>query len=260
VAARLAEFFNGLQGYSFAGKIDKGFVKVGRPPTGCATIASHPDLWHRASMRFVIEELGADGSTVVRRSSFDAHLRFEVGPNAPREQRFALPSPLVVIPDADDERAACWYETHTRDLLPVRPLLFTLPQIRLRLSLISASNAASLGVSGGKGRCPKCSSSLQQRAVGGAYRSFARDVRACGVCHVEVVELDEAGETLGQFSDVTENDWYWVAAPHRCPSCGDLMRRSRLRTRHGEADVERCVPCALLVLDDEDRSRLLDRD
>lgn len=208
-------------------------------------------------MRFVIEELASDGQTVVRRSSFAAVTRFEIGPDAPTEQRFGLPSPLVVIPDPDNERAACWYETHSRGLLPVQPLLFTLPQIQLRLSIQTESTASVTAIAGGLGRCPKCNASLQQRALGGAYRSFAREVRACGICHVEVVELDDAGETLGQFADVTQNDWYWVAAPHRCPSCGELMRRSRLRTRHGDSEVERCVPCAILVLDDEDRRRLL---
>jgi len=211
-------------------------------------------------MRFVIEELARDGRTVVRHSSFATQTRFEVGPEAPTERRFQLPSPLVVIPDPAHDRAACWYETHSRDLVPVQPLLFTLPQICLRLSLHTVSTASVAAIAGGKGRCPKCNASLRERAVGGAYRSFARELSACTVCHVEVVKLDDADQALGQFADVTQNDWYWVAAPHRCPSCGDLMRRSRLRTKHGESEVERCAPCSLLVLDDEDRSRLLDRD
>lgn len=207
-------------------------------------------------MRFEIEELAEDGRTVVRRARLESEERFEISRSAERGLDFPLDSPLFVDPDPARGTAMCFYDTHRRELSPAQPLLFSLPGVRLRLSMLGEQ----ISVSGGRGRCPRCSGTLREQAMGGAYRSFARELRRCEGCRVEIFALADAGETLGQFADVTQNDWYWVAAPHRCPGCGELMRRSRLRTAKGEAEVERCAVCALLVLDDEDRGRLLDDD
>lgn len=205
-------------------------------------------------MRFVIEELAEDGRTVVRREKLESKDRFELSRFAARGLDFPLDQPLVIDPDPGRGTATCRYETHRRELSPAQPLLFSLPGVRLRIAMLGEH----VSVSGGRGLCPRCNGALREQAMGGAYRSFARELRRCERCQVEIVELADAGEKLGQFADVTQNDWYWVAAPHRCPGCGELMRRSRLRTAKGEAEVERCVTCALIVLDDVDRRRLLD--
>jgi Zn-finger nucleic acid-binding protein len=210
--------------------------------------------WHPRAVHFVVEELAEDGHTIVRRVAFDATSRFELSPRAEPEQRFALPLPLVIVPDVASGSATCWYDGHRRELHPVQPLLFTLPEVRLRLSVSSGTTR----VAGGVGRCPKCNASLRHESAGGAYRSFARDLQHCPACGADVVKLEDADQTLGTFTDATQNDWYWVAAPHLCPSCGELMRRSRLRTARGDAEVERCLPCGLVVLDPADRTRLLD--
>lgn len=205
-------------------------------------------------MHFVVEQLAGDGHTVVRRVAFDATSRFELTADADPPRTFGLPKPLVIVPEPVSGSATCWYDGHRRELHVVQPLLFTLPEIRLRLSV--SSGVAE--VAGGLGRCPKCNASLRHESAGGAYRSFARDLRHCPTCGVDVVKLEDADQTLGSFTDVTQNDWYWVAAPHLCPACGELMRRSRLRTARGDAEVERCLPCGLVVLDPTDRTRLLD--
>lgn len=205
-------------------------------------------------MRFVIEELAEDGVTVVRRENVETEERFELSLSAGPTLDFPLSSPLVVQPDPARELALLHYEGHRRHLAPGQPLFFSLPEVRLRLSLVGELGG---GVSGGRGRCPRCNGTLRQQSMGGAYRSFARDLRRCERCQVEIVELADAGEKLGQFADATQNDWYWVAAPNRCPGCGNLMKRARLRTAKGEAEVERCIPCELLVLDDLDRRTLL---
>ena len=128
---------------------------------------------------------------------------------------------------------------------------FGLDGVKLRFSLLPG------GVVGGRGACPRCGGSLRQALQGGAYRSVARDLKSCGRCGVQVVELRDAGHALGQFSDVTESDWFFVAAPHRCPTCAQLLKRARFRTAKGEAQVERCVACHLVVLDPGDLDALV---
>ena len=77
--------------------------------------------------------------------------------------------------------------------------------------------------------------------------------RACAVCGVTVLELAATAQSIGAFSERPETEWVTVSVPMKCPRCGRQLTRTTLRTAHGHALVERCVPCALIVLDREDR-------
>ncbi|MBX3246341.1 MAG: hypothetical protein KF901_04085 [Myxococcales bacterium] len=197
-------------------------------------------------MQLFVEILGS-GDEVVRAFRRPLAGGIELGGDADLQ----LPERLLV--HEADHGARCRYGEHGAWLSPASPIYFRLPEVGLRLTLEAAGRA----ITGGKGRCPRCSASLRTQVAGGAYRSFAREVRECTACRVDIVSFDEAGQTFGTFADVTANEWFWVATTLRCPGCGELMRRAIFRTARGQADVERCIPCGLVLVDEEDRRRLV---
>lgn len=198
-------------------------------------------------MQLFVEILGPGDEVVraFRRSATGA--RLDLG----GDDELRLPKPLVVFPA--ELGARCRYAGHGVWLSPTIPVYFRIPEVSLRLTLETGARS----ITGGVGRCPRCSSSLRVQRAGGAYRSFAREVQECAACRVDIVRFDEASQTFGTFVDATANDWFWVATTLRCPSCAELMRRSVFRTARGQADVERCVPCGLVLVDEEDRARLV---
>ncbi len=107
-----------------------------------------------------------------------------------------------------------------------------------------------------RGGCPRCGEGLRDRAVGGAYRTIARREQGCPRCGATVIELEDAARTLGAFADLSQTDWVAVVVPVRCPRCATTMRRSVFRTACGNAEVERCAECGVVVLDPDDRARL----
>ncbi|MEM1417566.1 MAG: hypothetical protein AAGH15_21900 [Myxococcota bacterium] len=159
---------------------------------------------------------------------------------------------LSILPGDDGGCVLRWMK-HERRLARGESVAFRVEALTLTLTLLVDE------VVGGAGACPRCGMSLRRLLGGGAYRSVARDVARCGRCGVSVLELEDAGASLGQFIDRTAQDWYFVSVPHRCPKCEQLLRRSELTTRHGTSQVERCEPCALLVLDDADQATLTGR-
>jgi hypothetical protein len=107
--------------------------------------------------------------------------------------------------------------------------------------------------------CPRCRAPMRDHAVGGAYRSMARREHVCTSCGVTLVELTDAAMSIGAFVDLSRNEWVAVIVPQPCLRCRQLMVRSVFRTDHGEAQVERCPPCGLVLLDPTDRARLAGR-
>lgn len=110
-----------------------------------------------------------------------------------------------------------------------------------------------------RGACPCCGGGLTNRQLGGAYRSIARDERRCATCDVTVLSLRETTSLVGRFADSSAQDWVMVVTAQRCPQCLQSMTQGRLTTDDGSAEVERCVPCNLLVLEPADRLQLLGR-
>lgn len=108
-----------------------------------------------------------------------------------------------------------------------------------------------------KNICPSCGDKLQDEEVGGAYRSIAREQLRCDTCQTEVLTIYDAPETLGHFSDLTSDDFIQVLAGPRCPQCLQSMLRSTLRSQFGEAEVERCPRCLLVVIEPKDKKILL---
>lgn len=106
------------------------------------------------------------------------------------------------------------------------------------------------------GGCPRCGAVLHDRSAGGAYRAIARRERTCARCGTSVIDLEDAARTVGAFADLSRNDWVAVIVPLRCPRCTTTMHRAVFRTARGEAEVERCVRCGVVVLDATDRTRL----
>ncbi len=107
-----------------------------------------------------------------------------------------------------------------------------------------------------RGACPSCGGKLSTTEVGGAYRSVAREEQRCAECGTSVLALRDASATVGRFVDQTAGDWVMVTVAPRCPRCTQSMLRSVFRTARGEAEVERCPRCQLVVMDPEDEARL----
>jgi hypothetical protein len=107
-----------------------------------------------------------------------------------------------------------------------------------------------------RGGCPRCGGSLSEQHEGGPYRAVARREMTCEACELSVLELVDAAAAVGAFSQERQGLWVHVAAPMSCPTCLRPMQRWILTTNKGQAEVERCVPCAVVVLDEDDRSRL----
>jgi hypothetical protein len=106
------------------------------------------------------------------------------------------------------------------------------------------------------GACPKCAVPVRETEVGGAYRTMARRERACPRCRGALVDLDGTVTAIGAFADASGHDWVHVTAALLCPHCGRAMTRARFSTSRGQADVERCEPCRLVFLEEDDRARL----
>lgn len=107
-----------------------------------------------------------------------------------------------------------------------------------------------------RGACPSCGDALKSRRVGGAYRSIARDERFCASCEAVVLGLSETTDLVGRFIDRQEEQWVTVTTAFRCPACLAPMTKARLQTDDGAADVERCTPCRLLLLEPTDVAQL----
>ena len=107
-----------------------------------------------------------------------------------------------------------------------------------------------------RGACPSCGGPLSRSQVGGAYRSVAREEHRCGECGTAVLALRDASSALGQFVDQSASDWVTVTVAFRCPQCTQSMLRAVFRSAHGEAQVERCAGCQLVVVEPEDEARL----
>lgn len=104
--------------------------------------------------------------------------------------------------------------------------------------------------------CPRCAAPMREHAIGGAYRSMARAEQTCTVCGTSVIELDEAARTIGAFTDLSRHDWLTVVVQIACNRCRTVMVRSVFRTDVGQAEVERCTHCSLVIVDPDDRRRL----
>lgn len=109
-----------------------------------------------------------------------------------------------------------------------------------------------------RGGCPSCGARMQASLPGGAYRSIARKQRRCTACNTAVLELDDAPNVLGHFTDLNATDWVLVTVAQRCPDCTGTMLRSVLRSARGEAEVERCPQCRLVVIEPDDERRLVE--
>jgi len=194
-------------------------------------------------MRVIVEQLDRHGD-VVDSDVLEGH---------PVILETRLPLQLVL----EDTRggAVLRYGPHEMNLAVGERARFEIADVRLRFTLLRDR------ISGGRGRCPYCACELRYlnevKVGAGAYRSMARDVRRCPRCAIDVVALSQAAAEIGTFVDLARSDWYFVAAPHRCPICTNLLARSRLRTQRGEAHVERCGPCDVVVLHERDREALL---
>lgn len=138
-----------------------------------------------------------------------------------------------------------------------RKNLLLLPNdLKLRVDLYPHPDAVPVT----RDACPSCGGVLRSRQVAGAYRSVAREERRCDECQTVVLRLDDAPATLGLFTDHRAADWVLVTVPQRCPRCSRSMLRSVLHSAHGEAEVERCEPCGLVVIEPEDEARLVRAD
>lgn len=103
------------------------------------------------------------------------------------------------------------------------------------------------------GACPRCGAAVSELQAGGAYRSMVSRERSCAACGTTVLELSATEQSIGAFSERPDSEWVTVSVTMSCPSCGVALTRTSLRTAHGVAEVERCVACALIVLDPKDR-------
>ncbi len=107
-----------------------------------------------------------------------------------------------------------------------------------------------------RGVCPSCGDALVEHQAGGAYRSVARLERRCRSCEALVLALHDAPGVIGAFADRSAHEWVTVIVASRCPQCLESMTRATWSTDRGTIEVERCVPCALVVLEPEDERRL----
>jgi hypothetical protein len=128
--------------------------------------------------------------------------------------------------------------------------IFDLGRCRLRITPFLD------GLRVAEGQCPRCQQRLGDTSIGGAYRTMARRERRCQACGATVVELEAAASIVGAFSARPQEEWVTVSAPMLCWRCGDPMARVIFRTSAGTAEVERCTPCGLVVLDADDRAVL----
>lgn len=106
------------------------------------------------------------------------------------------------------------------------------------------------------GGCPRCGAPVSERASGGAYRSMVSREQTCDGCGTTVIELGATAQSIGAFSERPETEWVTVSVPMSCPKCSSHLTRTSLRTAHGVAEVERCVRCAIIVLEKKDRAVL----
>lgn len=140
----------------------------------------------------------------------------------------------------------------TRHRLRRKNLIAIGDELRLRVDLYPRADA----VPKVRGACPSCGGMMRTAQVGGAYRSIAREEQRCGECNTAVIALDDAPATLGRFTDQSASDWVHVTVAPRCPRCTESLMRSVFRSAHGEAEVERCPRCQLVVIEPEDEARL----
>jgi len=201
-------------------------------------------------MRLLIEELDEAGRAIASRvvEHRDSTM-FRVGPVGSDYEVATLESTLVIYRRSGG-RVVLDYAGHQRELSFAEAIDFSVGGVWLRISLLA-------GDVGGLGLCPRCGGSLRQSLGGGAYRSVARSIRSCPACGAQILELADAAMQLGNFVDATSTDFFTVVTPRRCPECENPLKRSLLRTAKGEAEVERCVRCDLLVLERPDLELLI---
>lgn len=125
--------------------------------------------------------------------------------------------------------------------------------LTLRIDLYPRAEA----VRTARGGCPSCGARMQASLPGGAYRSIVHKQRRCTACDTAVLELDDAPNVLGHFTDLNATDWVLITVAQRCPDCTGTMLRSVLRSARGEAEVERCPRCRLVVIEADDERRLV---
>lgn len=201
-------------------------------------------------MRLLIEELDEGGHAIASRVvEHRDSTPFRIGPTGAGYEVRRLEVALVVYRRSGG-RVMLSYRQHERELTFAESADFNADGVWLRLSLLS-------GDVGGLGLCPRCGGTLRQSLGGGAYRSVARSIRSCPACGAQILELAEAAMQLGSFVDATSADFFTVVTPRRCPECENPLKRSVLRTARGEAEVERCVRCDLLVLERPDLDLLM---
>ena len=204
-------------------------------------------------MRLLIEHLDEHGTVLGSKVIEHREGRpLTVGP----EPGADLPTPdlgaTLTIRRVSSGRTMLEFLGHQRELTFVEPVAFAADGVFLRLCLLA-------GDVGGLGLCPRCGGALRHLLGGGAYRSVARDIRSCPACHAQILELEEAVLSVGSFVDTTSTDFFMVLTPRRCPECDGSLKRSQLRTANGQTEVERCVPCRLLVIERPDLDLLTGR-
>lgn len=196
-------------------------------------------------MRALVEILDAEGKVVASHEAREP-LTFVGGGDDDQIRVAGLPTHAITLEFRGGALFVAAVGSYTE---VVDPTVFRIrPDLAIRVIVLPVEDAA--------GGCPRCSSPLVDRAVGGAYRSIARRERSCARCGTTVLELEDAERSIGAFVDLSRTDWVAVIVPIRCPRCRQTMRRSVFRTRHGEAEVERCASCHVAVLDPTDRLRL----
>jgi hypothetical protein len=198
-------------------------------------------------MTLQIELLGKDDVVELARTFQQSHVSIGGG-DGDDIQVSGLPARALVVVESAD---GAWVEGGgaRTPLVSNEPLVVRFGRHALRACVYRALQAA-------PGACPRCGGAIDERSTGGAYRSMVKRERACAACGTAVLELDEAADAIGEFAERSETEWLVVTAPMSCPECSEPLTRTMLRTAHGQAEVERCAACALVVLDKNDRAVL----
>lgn len=109
--------------------------------------------------------------------------------------------------------------------------------------------------SGVPGACPRCETPLRPAEMGAAYRTVATDRQECPFCHVQILGVRSARDTLGA-AKTTGGSWVHVESNMACPQCLGAMTPATLRVGHTEVSVEACTSCERVLLEPEDRRAL----
>jgi len=192
--------------------------------------------------------VGPDGEPTGERT-FEQRPYVSVGGGAADEYRVAgLPEGAIYV--SEDASGAYVASGPKRIPLPVgEPRVIDLGLCKLQIGVFGKTRP-------GLGACPRCGAAVSERASGGAYRSMVSRERACVACGTAVLELGAAARSIGAFSERPDTEWVTVTVPMDCPQCGNPLTRTSLRTAYGQAEVERCAPCELIVLEQKDRAVL----